>query len=424
MVAGRPARVAGSDALRSPQPPAAGAPQKVKTIQVLSPFVQCCADQQASRHIANILIRPPLIRRRWRAMDPESSSVKAAVAKLPPHLQRRAASMLASPSRTSAAAAASAAVAAAAAARGAAGAGQSSAPPTGSAPASTDRTEPTATPRGPEPAPAPAMDPMDAEPTSPVESMVWALSTTDGPGATASSSQAASRAAAAAQASLSGFFRSRAATLPAPLLVHAAQRSRIIRLMSESGLGVEDEDGTPVVVTLQQELKDQGTREFQMKHFDTAAEVYNEALLLGALQRLCFAMTSHYRLGEHWAGSGARLPHAAGSVAGDVHLLVVSHLPPACGELAVILHSNRAECMLRLNRWADAIYESGAALSLDPAHAKSHSRHTRGFEGLVPAPVNISVKRLKFRLSGSVENRKIGFETRRCSNFWPVSTFK
>lgn len=229
------------------------------------------------------------------------------------------------------------------------------------------------------------MDPMAAEPwpTCPVESMMRALSTTDGPGATASASQAASGvSAAAAQASLSSFFRSRAATLPAPLLVHAAQRSRIIR-MSGSGLGVEDEDHTLVVVNLQEELKNQGTREFQMKHFDTAAEVYNEALLLGALQRLCFAMTSHHRLGEHWAGSGVRLPHAAGSVAGDVHLLVVSHLPPACGELAMILHSNRAECMLRLNRWTDAIHESGAALCLNPTHTKSQSRHTRGFQGLV-----------------------------------------
>ena len=101
-------------------------------------------------------------------------------------------------------------------------------------------------------------------------------------------------------------------------------------MMSQSGLGVVDEDGSPVVLTLQEELKDQGTQEFQLKHFETAAEVYSEALLLGALQRLCFAMTCHARIGEDWVGSGARLPHAAGSTSSQVDLIPAR--PPGMAE--------------------------------------------------------------------------------------------
>jgi hypothetical protein len=37
----------------------------------------------------------------------------------------------------------------------------------------------------------------------------------------------------------------------------------------------------------------------------------------------------------------------------------------------------------------------------------------------VPAPGNIYSKRLKLRLSGSARKSQSGFETRRCSNFWP-----
>jgi hypothetical protein len=138
------------------------------------------------------------------------------------------------------------------------------------------------------------------------------------------------------------------------------------------------------VVTLSEELKDSGTQEFQSGQFAAAAEKYSEALLLAALQRLCFATTCHTRLGAEWAGSGARLPHAISTV-GDIHLLVVSHLPPACGNLAVILHSNQAECMLRLNRWADALIESYAALDLDPAHDKSANRNAKASAALIVA---------------------------------------
>jgi hypothetical protein len=59
---------------------------------------------------------------------------------------------------------------------------------------------------------------------------------------------------------------------------------------------------------------------------------------------------------------------------------------------------------------------SGPTSATQPSHCGSAKA---AYLRVVPAPANVSVKRLKLRLSGSARNHKNSFETRRGSNFRP-----
>jgi hypothetical protein len=95
------------------------------------------------------------------------------------------------------------------------------------------------------------------------------------------------------------------------------------------------------------ELKGRGNDAFRAGRFAEAVKLYGEALAL--IDAACSKATTS---GESISAKGLK-------------------------ELAVILHSNSAECSLRLDDWEAAHAAAMAALGLDPEHTKSKARAQR-----------------------------------------------
>ena len=148
-------------------------------------------------------------------------------------------------------------------------------------------------------------------------------------------------------------------------------------------------------------LKERGTEAFKRKQYAAAGAHYEAALLALARQRLLLAMTNDREsAGPEWAGSNVRFPakpdREVEAVAyeededdcvptkktvkrfvaqlGPIHEIVQQWLMRLEGDLQLVLRSNRAECMLRLERWADAFADAEAALRIDSQHEKSQHR--------------------------------------------------
>jgi hypothetical protein len=91
-----------------------------------------------------------------------------------------------------------------------------------------------------------------------------------------------------------------------------------------------------------------------------AAAAYEQALF-------CVAKAEQQQPQQHVAGGGAN--SGSGGAAAEL------------AKLRVVLHSNRAQALLKLSRWAEAAAECDAALRLDAAHAKSLFRRARASIG-------------------------------------------